>query len=296
MPSWAAQPGGVSTEGVVPSYSIDNPLNQPKDYTQYTPYNDGMTRLDLSWLELKRFIRSRGVVSPDKGKMAYSEVSFIPKFRQTFSKIFVTPIAPPPKDPVSPLPEDQYANPERKAYMSQPDVNFFSTRLDPNKSFHQRQELHKVGQYRFNDYDFKTLTVVDWSATGSRLLMRQRSGILYHGERTSDILVYDEPQGTVTIYPEIKRAIEHYWLTHSAAPPLKEQVWDIYPLGWATGSDSTVLVTAWVYEGDSQNSHKHFLGTWSYDVVAEQTRLVSLNQPGGPFRSNGQVAEVELGR
>jgi hypothetical protein len=237
--------------------SPDSPVNQPPDANQYRPYNDGYVELDLWRLEAQKFYRSRGVLSPDKQVMAYTEVVFLPDNRQTLSRLYLVPLAA---------------------------SGIKST--NPNQSLQQRQTLLSVGEEKRHGFEFNTLTIIDWSASGNRLLFKKKSGVLHVGLRTADILVYDPTQGTLTLYPEIQRAIRHYWRENSTLADLDTVAWDLYPLGWEPGSDSAILVKAWAWD----QKNKKFLGIWRFDVDSERAELVSLEDRRMPVAANGVVA------
>jgi len=269
------------TPGGGAEFSVDNPANV-KDYMQYEAYNTFPRDLDLWNLEGKRLIRSLPVISPDKTVFVYSEVMFISNNRQTYSRLYLVPVQPLPGPPQSHLPSEDALNPPPPP----PDPALYAARFDPARTVKLRQSLVGVGMERVKSFDFKTLTVVDWSASGQRLLVKERSGMLHWGLRTTDILVYDQGKGTVTIYPEVQRIIRHYWGAHGNLPHLDELAWDIQPLGWETASDSTLLMKAWAYD----QNEKKFLGLWRYDVDAERTELVQLEDIAMPVAANGWLA------
>lgn len=269
------------TPGGGAAFSVDNPANV-KDYMQYEAYNTFPRDIDLWNLEGKRLIRSLAVVSPDKTSFAYTEVMFIPTNKQTYSRLYLVPVAPLPGPPQSHLPSEDATTPTPPP----PDPSVYAARFDPDKTVKIRQSLVGVGMERVKSFDFKTLTVVDWSASGQRLLIKERSGVLHVGLRTTDILVYDQGNGTVTIYPEVQRIIRHYWSAHGNLEHLESLSWDIQPLGWDPASDSTVLMKAWAYD----KNEKKFLGLWRYDVDAERTELVQLQDIAIEVAANGWLA------
>ena len=78
--------------------------------------------------------------------------------------------------------------------------------------------------------------------------------------------------GTVTIYSELQRILQHYWKTHGNLAHLEKLAWDIYPLGWEPGSDSIVYFRVWAFD----KKERKFLGIWKYDGDAQRTELVNL--------------------
>lgn len=270
--------------------SPESPANRPQDFAQFSPYNNGFIELDLWRLEEKKFVRSRPVFSPDKQWMAYTEVIYMPDVRETTSKAYVAPLS---------------ELPPRGTFASSP--SFYENRLDANGSLQQRIVVAGAGFQKANPFGFRTYTVVDWSATGRRLLLKEKNGVSHVGLRASDILIFDREKGQTLRYPEIKRGIEYYW-NNPASPTstdgfsensnpinpdslnLDEAVWDIYPLGFEPGSDQFVLLKAWLFE----KSKKRFLGIWRLDLDAERPELVSLQDQVVPVAANGTVGKVNL--
>ncbi len=258
--------------------SVDSPSNIP-DYVRYEPYNTFPRELDLWNLEGRRLIQSPPVVAPDKSAFVYTEVMFTPDDRQTFSKLYWVPVTPLPQRPLERLPSE--AAQEKPA--SPVAFDSYAARFDPRKTTRIRKAIADVGFHRVNRFDFRTLTVVDWSYTGNRLLFKERSGTLHLGVRTTNILIYDQAKGTVTIYPEVQRVIQHYWAQHGNLPHLEKLSWDIQPLGWEPDSDEAVLMKAWAYD----SKEKKFLGVWRYDVSSERTQLLSLSDMAPVVAANG---------
>jgi hypothetical protein len=262
--------------------SVDTQANTP-GYMRYEPYNAFPRELDLWLLESARFIRSIPVISPDKSEFAYSEVLFVPNIRQTISKMYLVPVAAPPVKVQPHLPSEDIGHAPSVGVSPQVDQD----RYNPEKTTKQRVALVKVGYNHVKPFDFRTLTVTDWSASGRRLLFKERSGVLHVGLRVTDILVYDEEKGTVTIYPEVQRVIKNYWMTRGNQPNMESLVWEIQPLGWEPTSDSNVLLKAWAYD----KKEKKFLGLWRYDMDAERTTLLQLQDDPIAVAANGWIAK-----
>lgn len=265
-----SSPLSTDTQGSVP------------DYMKFEPYNTYPREIDLWTLEASRFIRSIPVVSPEKSVFAYSDVMFVSNIRQTISKMYLVHVPPPPVQPQPHLPSEDVNNQPTPP----PDPKAFQDRYDPDKTLKLRVNLAQVGFEKVNPFDFKTLTIVDWSASGRKLLFKERSGTLHVGVKVTDILIYDEGKGTVTIYPEVQRVITHYWVTHGNQPNMNKLSWEIQPLGWEPGSDSNVLMKAWAFD----KKEKKFLGLWRYDVDAERTTLLQLMDDPVAVAANGWIA------
>ena len=269
----------LQTPGEGAGLSVDTFANT-QDYMRYEPYNTFPRELDLWNLEGKKMIRSEVVASPDRQWFAYSEVLFIPPARQTISKLYLVAVPALPPAKTSRLPSEEVSNPPQPVPMS-----FYLDRFDPTKHFKDRKTLTAVGYSKVVPYAFQTLTVVDWSANGRKLLYKQKSGVLHLGLRTSDIWVADLDRGVATIYPAIHRVIKNYWKTHGDLPHIDELAWDIQPLGWEPGSDRGILLKAWAFD----KVEKKFLGLWKYDLEADRTTLLSLEDNPVPVAANGWI-------
>lgn len=258
--------------------SVDNPANI-QDYMTYEPYNLFPKEIDLWNLEGERLIRSPVVVAPDKNSFVYTEVLFMPNSRQTISKLYWVPVQPLPQPPLERLPSEEALNPPPQPI----DYSRYAARFDPKKTTNIRQSMADVGFSKVRLFRFQTLTVVDWSVSGKRLLFKERSGVLHLGLRTTNILILDQDKGTVTIYPEVLRVIKHYWMTRGNLPHIESLALDIQPLGWEPDSDEIVLLKAWAYD----KNEKKFLGLWSYNVAQERTQLISLSDIPPAVAANG---------
>ena len=261
--------------------SVDTAANT-RDYMHYAPYNTFPREMDLWSLEKDRFVRSIPVISPDKSAFVYTEVLFVPNIRQTIGKLYWVPVTAAPDPPQAHLPSEDIV----QAPATLPGPKVYQDRYNPDRTTKQRIALAKVGYNQVKPFDFRVLTVTDWSASGRRLLFKERSGVLHVGVRVTDILVYDSEKGTVTIYPEVHRVIKNYWMTHGNQPNMESLVWEIQPLGWEPDSDSNVLLKAWAYD----KKEKKFLGLWRYDVDAERTTLLQLDDDPVAVAANGWIA------
>jgi hypothetical protein len=262
------------------SLSVDA-FSNTQDYMKYEPYNAFPKELDLWNLEGKKLVRSEVVVSPDRQRFAYSEVIFMPSSRQTISKVYLVNVPPLPAPRVPRLPSEQATNPDPPIPAST-----YYDRFDPTKHFKDRKMLSAVGFSKVVPFGFQTLTVVDWSSNGQRLLFKQRTGVLHLGLRVSDIWVADQNKGNSTIYPAIHRVIKNYWKVHGNLPHIDELAWDIQPLGWEANSDRNILIKAWAYDKDD----KKFLGLWRYDLEAGRTMLLSEQDESVSVAANGWTA------
>jgi hypothetical protein len=252
------------------------PDSRPGQHMTYEPYNTFSRELDLWNLEDRRFIRSPIVLSPDYHFFAYSEVLFSPSNRQTLSRLYRVSVQALPPLETREIPQQTGGQA----------ISWALRRLDPDKTLQHRERLLEVGYNKLIPFDFKTLTIIDWSATGQRLLIKEKSGMLHLGLRTTDVLVYDQVNGNVTIYPELRRAIAFYWRTQGNLPNINRLNWELYPLGWEPGSDSKILFKAWALDP----TNRKFLGVWRYDIDQLSTDRLSLDDMPVNVAANGWLA------
>jgi len=270
------------------------------------PYNQGNIEINLFQIETKRLVRSVPVSSPDTSRVAFTEVIYLPNARQTVSKLYVMPtsaLTPLPKPPDAPAPAGGYyglTEPPRmhwwQVWRSKNNMPV-TPQATPEEQKQQalqvqaqpRNVLYSVGLDEQERFKFETLTVVDWSAGKNKLLFKRKNGILYTGLKTSDILVFDPQQGTISIYPELKRVIAYQWDKQHLTEPLGDMEWDIEPLGWKPGSDTEVLVKAYAYD----KTKKVFLGTYQYDITTAENAVITMQEQPVRYAVNGMRVDSE---
>jgi len=132
------------------------------------------------------------------------------------------------------------------------------------------------------DYAFKTMTPIDFSADGLRLLAKEKIGYEFDGIWKTNLWSYDFETKTAKNLVEVRDAIKLYWL-ETKGIRLDEKRWDIFPLGFDVSDPTRIIVTAYAYTGDVPK----FLGTWSVDYKGERTLLVSLFDANAGVSTNG---------
>lgn len=125
---------------------------------------------------------------------------------------------------------------------------------------------------------FRTMTPIDFSADGSKLIAKEKIGNVNDGIWQTNLWVYDFNTKQSKNLSEIRDAIKFYWMNQEGLV-LDEKRWDIYPLGFDADSPERIIVSAYGYTGKTPK----FLGNWSIDCQGEKTLLVSL------FDANAQV-------
>lgn len=129
---------------------------------------------------------------------------------------------------------------------------------------------------------FRTMTPVDFSVDGSKLIAKEKIGNVNDGIWQTNLWVYDFNKQTARKIPEIREAIKFYW-DNKGSLLLDEKRWDIYPLGFDANNPDRVVVSAYGYTGKLPV----FLGVWSIDCNGERSMLLSLFKDSAPISMNG---------
>jgi len=129
---------------------------------------------------------------------------------------------------------------------------------------------------------FRTMTPVDFSADGSKLIAKEKIGNSNDGIWQTNLWVYDFNTQQGRNLSEVRDAIRFYWKNVEGLT-LDEKRWDIYPLGFDAENPDRIIVSAYGYTGGKPN----FLGNWSIDSQGERTELVSLFEAGAKVSTNG---------
>lgn len=129
---------------------------------------------------------------------------------------------------------------------------------------------------------FRTMTPVDFSPDGSKLLAKEKTGNVNDGIWKTDIWIYDFNTKTSREIPEIREAIKFYW-QNQAGITLDEKRWDIYPLGFLADDPERIAVSAYGYTGGKPK----YLGVWSIDCQGERSELISLFEANPKISMNG---------
>ena len=131
-------------------------------------------------------------------------------------------------------------------------------------------------------YIFRSLTPVDFSVDGSKLVAKEKIGNVNDGIWQTNLWVYDFNTKQARKLSEIQDAIKFYW-KNSENLVLDEKRWDITPLGFDSDNPERIIVSAYGYTGTTPK----FLGNWSIDVNGEQSQLVSLFDAKANVSMNG---------
>ena len=133
-----------------------------------------------------------------------------------------------------------------------------------------------------NQAAYRTLTPIDFSVDGKKLLVKEKIGSSEDGIWQTNIIVYDFSKRTSYKIVELRAAISYYWKEYKNLDLVAKR-WDIYPLGFSKGNPDRIIATAYAYTGETPI----FLGVWSVDSYGEQSRLISLKNGSIEVASNG---------
>lgn len=229
----------------------------PKPLYRIVKYNDppGSVELKLGKrLYLQRQVNAQGIVSPDYSMMVYPAVYYYTDSASVACDLFIIPL----EDGDTNLNKILKANVAKK--ISTPI-------LSTDKSID-------------NYAAFRTLTPVDFSVDGTKLLIKQKLGSREDGIWETSIFVYDFNNKIDYDLSEIRDAIVYFWQEYMDLN-LDEKRWDIYPIGFDKENPDRVIVQAFAFTGE----RPVFLGTWSVDWQGNQSRIVSFNKNVDPIVS-----------
>lgn len=255
-----------------------------------TPYIPG--GLNLAGYETKKFQRSWVVLSPDRRRMAYTEVYFMPDNRQTTSRVYWAPVgnaltreAMLPPDEVARIQKDEAKHQEdNPSYVARVPVSKIQAQTVwglylPDQQLAQREELIAYGFDRTEPFRSDLAQIIDWKNDGRMLLYVYRPGQHHMGiYKTLPVLYrYDTREVTrLTLIPQ------RVWDAFTAKnPTLSNRVWDIRVLGWRTSETNQFVVKLVVFEGQSERA----AGFWAYSLASGDLEYL------GDVIDNGEVAQ-----
>ena len=254
---------------------IDIPkIHTPSDF-KYVPqplyrivkYNDppGSPELILGRrLYLKRQVNAQGIVSPDFSFLVYPAVYYYTNSASVACDLFVIPL------------EDGDTN--------------LNKILKANTAKKYPEPIMTTDKTIDNYAAFRTLTPVDFTPDGSKLLVKQKIGSREDGIWQTSIFVYDFEKKVDYDLFEIRDAIVYFWDEYMAMN-LDEKRWDIYPIGFDVNNPDKIFVQAFAFTGEKPV----FLGTWSVDWQGNQSRLVSFDKNYMPEVSTNGFKIVQDG-
>lgn len=231
----------------------------PQPTYKIVRYNDppGSPEISLkSRYHYQRQQNAQGVVSPDFSIMAYPSIYYYPERGAAACDVFVINL--------------------------QEDQTNLNKILTANTQHRRPEPILSTDKEIDNDRTFRTITPIDFSADGTKLLAKEKIGTTLDGIWHTNALVYDFTNEISYNLVEVRDAITYYWKEHKGLS-LDEVLWDIFPLGFDINEPDRILVNAYAYTGNSPLA----LGIWSIDCKGEQSRLVTLENTDVAVSMNG---------
>lgn len=204
----------------------------------------------------KRQQNAQGIVSPDFTKLVYPAVYYYPNSGSTACDLFVINLE------------------EAKSNMDKI--------LTANTIHRLSDPIVSTDKLNDNYYTFRTLTPVDFSEDGTKLLIKEKIGNTKDGIWQTTPIVYDFSSKVSYNLVDIRNSIIYYWKEYQGLN-LNDKRWDVYPMGFSAKEPDRVVVNAIAYTGDSPVN----LGTWDISSKGEQPRLLNLNNSNVDISMNG---------
>lgn len=204
----------------------------------------------------KRQQNAQGIVSPDFTKLIYPAVYYYPNSGSTACDLFVINL------------DDAKSN--------------IGKILTANVIHRLSEPILSTDKKNDNYYTFRTLTPVDFSEDGAKLLVKEKIGNTKDGIWQTTPIVYDFSTGLSYSLVEVRDAIIYYWKEYKGLN-LEDKRWDVYPLGFDASNPDWILVNAIAYTGNTPVN----LGTWTVNSKGEQSRLVTFTNDEVKVSMNG---------
>ena len=204
----------------------------------------------------KRQQNAQGIVSPDFTKLVYPAIYYYPNSGSTACDLFVINLE------------------EAKSNMDKI--------LTANTIHRLSDPILSTDKTNDNYYTFRTLTPIDFTPDGTKLLVKEKIGNSRDGIWQTTPIVYDFKTGVSYNLVEIRDAIIYYWKENRGLN-LDDKRWDVYPLGFVANEPDWVIVNAVAYTGNTPVN----LGTWKVSSKGEQSRLITFTNSEVQVSMNG---------
>lgn len=232
-------------------------IEKPSDF-KYVPqplykivkYNDpaGSAELTLGKkLYLNRMINAQGIVSPDYMMLIYPTVYYYPDSASVACDLFMI-------------------------ILDSEDTNL-NRILKANVAKRVSRPILSTEKAIDNFAAFRTLTPVDFSEDGTKLLVKEKIGSQEDGIWETKVYVYDFNRSVSYDLQEVRDSITYFWKEYMDVN-LDDKRWDIIPLGFDKNDASRIVVQGYAYTG----STPIYLGAWSVDWRGQQSRLISFKK------------------
>lgn len=224
----------------------------------FEKYNLYPRDLNLRYSEKKHQLNINGVISPDFTRMAYTEVYNYPQTNQTSAALYLINL--------------------------DTEQTKLSRVINASIKDKDRIPLLMTGMRSSDEDIFRTLTVVDWSEDGSKLLIKERIGEHKRSLWATNLWVYDFETYKPLMLTEVRQAVKYYWKKQGIY--LDDYIWDIEVIGWDINNKDRIIVYAY---GVNKEDKQKFLGSWSIDSKAQTTKLLSDSSKDYKVSNNGYM-------
>lgn len=231
----------------------------PQPSYQIVKYNNppGSPEITIGTsLYKRRQQNAQGIVSPDFKKLVYPSIYYYPNSASTACDLFVINL------------EEAKSNKDKI--------------LTANVLHRVSEPILSTEKSNDNLYTFRTLTPIDFSTDGTKLLVKEKIGNTKDGIWKTTPIVYDFVNNVSYNLIEVRGAIVYYWERYKNLD-LDDKRWDVYPLGFDAENPDWVIVNAVAYTGNTPIN----LGTWKITYTGEQSRLVTFDNSAVNVSMNG---------
>lgn len=204
----------------------------------------------------RRQQNAQGIVAPDFTKLVYPSVYYYPNSGSTACDVFVINL--------------EVAKSNLDKILTANVVHRFS------------EPILSTDKNNDNYFTFRTITPVDFSVDGSKLLAKEKIGNTKDGIWKTTPVVYDFTTNLSYSLIEVRDAIIYYWKENKNLD-LEDKRWDIYPIGFDLNNPDWIIVNAYAFTGDTPVN----LGTWTVSYKGEQSRLVTFKNSEVQVSMNG---------
>ena len=237
----------------------------PQPSYKIVKYNDppGSPELSINkTLYQRRQKNAQGIVSPDFTKLVYPSIYYYPNSGSTACDLFVINL------------EEAKSNKDRI--------------LTANVIHRMSEPILSTEKSNDNYYTFRTLTPVDFSADGTKLLVKEKIGNTKDGIWKITPFIYDFTNNISYNLEDIRNVITYYW-KGAKDLNLDDKRWDIYPLGFSEENPDWIVVNALAYTGNTPVN----LGMWAINSKGEFPRLISTTASNVNISMNGYKLEKD---
>lgn len=162
--------------------------------------------------------------------------------------------------------------------------------LEYNHKQKERLPIIKAGLNYPYRHLFQGLSIVDWSADSSKILIKERIGSTLNGiYKTYLYIHFVDSRDTIKLVGLDETIKEYYY--DSDDIQLVKYRYDIEPLGFSAKDDDIIILRLYVYD---KQGKRLFLGTWGYDIDSEEAIFYSKTNPSFDISSNGVVLKRVL--